>query len=225
MTKRAITIIFALTALACAGAAEAQTTRRAAPTALPPGRGPLAMDVAGVRLGMSLAAAEGALAGTYRCRREKGYQTFQQLVDLEVAKRRGGGLGFPPQGTGVGNLFCDGPTGESLRVSMAQTASGPVVDQFQLSIPTNRVDPAALVRQIETRYGRPTSGTVANGAWCSGPCSPLISMQPGAVITTSLSGSSLQILGTRGQIAGEADEAAVKAAADRLSPPARRGAF
>lgn len=222
MKKQAITIVLALTALACAGAAEAQTTHRAAPIASPPRRGPLAMDVAGVRLGMSLAAAEGALAGTYRCRREKGYQTFQQLVDLEVAKRHGGGLGFPSQGTGVGDLFCDGPTGESLRVGMAQTASGPVVDRFQLSIPTNRVDPAALVRQLEIKYGMPTDGTAANGAWCVGRCSPL---ETSPAIRTSLSGSSLQILGTRGQRAGEADKAAVKAAADRLSPPARRGAF
>lgn len=222
MTKQAITTVLVLTALACAGATEAQTTRRAAPPAPLPGRGPLAMDVAGVRLGMSLAAAEGTLAGTYRCRREQGYQTFQQLVDLEVAKRRGGGLGFPPQGSGVGDLFCDGPTGESLRVSMAQTASGPVVDRFQLSIPTNRVDPTALVRQIETRYGKPTSGTAANGAWCSDRCSPL---ETSPAIRTSMSGSSLQILGKRGQIANDADKAAVKAAADRISPPANRGAF
>lgn len=35
----------------------------------------------------------------------------------------------------------------------------------------------------------------------------------------------MQILGKRGQLAEDADKAAVKAAADRISPPARRGAF
>jgi hypothetical protein len=110
----------------------------------------------------------------------------------------------------------------TIRVGIAQTASGPVVDKFQLSIPTNRVDPAALIRQIETRYGRPTTGTAANGAWCSDRCSPL---ETSPAIRTTLSGSSLQILGKRGQLADDADKAAVKAAADRISPPARRGAF
>jgi len=226
MTKRPLKILMTLLTLTCATAGDArpsrkaQTQREAAP-ATPTRRGPLAMDVAGVRLGMSLADAQAALAGTYRCRPEKGYQTFQQQVDVEVAKRRGAGLGFPPQG-GVGDLFCDGPSGESLRVSMAQTSSGPVVDQFNLTIPTNRVNPAGLVRQLETKYGMPTDGTAANGAWCGGPCSPL---ETSPSIRTTLSSRSLQILGNRGRLAHDGDAAAVKAAADRLAPPAKRGAF
>ncbi|MEJ8630203.1 hypothetical protein P0F65_10800 [Sphingomonas sp. I4] len=84
---------------------------------------PLAMDVAGVRLGMPLAAVQAALAGTYRC---STYQSasFRQLVEREIRKRKGIPDGFGPDGTAVGDLTCQGPAGEHLRLFMAQTPTG-----------------------------------------------------------------------------------------------------
>lgn len=183
------------------------------------------MDVAGVHLGMPLAAAEAALAGTYRCRRETGYTTFEQQVQVEVEKRRGTASAFGPEGRGVGDLFCKGQSGEDLRVTMAQTSAGTVVDSMNMTIPTDRVDPAAIVRQVEGKYGRPTTGTVANGAWCTGRCEPLTTMNAGPWIGTQSLGTIFQILAGRGEAARKADEAAIKAAADLAAPPRTRGAF
>jgi len=185
---------------------------------------PLAMDVAGVRLGMPLAAVQAALAGTYRC---STYQvaSFRQLVEREVRKRKGIPEGFGPDGTAVGELTCEGPAGEHLRLFMAQTPAGEVVDQIDLTVSTSRVDLATLVGQVEAQYGRPTEGTPANGSWCITRCGGDLTMEPNPRITVRSDAWSLKIFGTRGSNARLADEAAVKAAAAREAPTAARGAF
>lgn len=185
---------------------------------------PLVMDVAGVRLGMPLAAVQAALAGTYRC---STYQvaSFRQLVEREVRKRKGVPDGFGPDGTTVGNLTCQGPAGEHLRLFMAQTPAGEVVDRIDLTVSTDRVDLATLLAQVEAKYGRPTEGTPANGSWCTGRCGGDLTMEPDPRITVRSDASSLKILGSRGRNARLADEAAVKAAAAREAPAAARGAF
>jgi len=185
---------------------------------------PLAMDVAGVRLGMPLAAVQAALAGTYRC---STYQSasFRQLVEREVRKRKGIPDGFGPDGTAVGDLTCQGPAGEYLRLFMAQTPAGEIVDRIDLTVSTSRVDLATLVAQVEGKYGRPTEGIPANGSWCTGRCGGDLTMEPNPRITVMSDVSSLKILGNRGRDARLADEAAVKAAAAREAPAAARGAF
>jgi hypothetical protein len=185
---------------------------------------PLAMDVAGVRLAMPLATVQAALAGTYRC---STYQvaSFRQLVEREVRKRKGIPDGFGPDGTAVGDLTCQGPAGEHLRLFMAQTATGEIVDRIDLTVSTNRVDLATLVAQVEGKYGRPTEGTPANGSWCITRCGGDLTMEPDPRITVRSDVSSLKILGSRGRNARLADEAAVKAAAAREAPAAARGAF
>lgn len=185
---------------------------------------PLAMDVAGVRLGMPLAAVQAALAGTYRC---SIYQSasFRQLVEREVRKRKGIPDGFGPDGTTVGDLTCQGPAGEYLRLFMAQTPAGEIVDRLDLTVSTKRVDLATLVGQVEAKYSRPTEGTPANGSWCITRCGGDLTMEPDPRITVRSDAWSLKIFGTRGRNARLADEAAVKAAAAREAPAAARGAF
>lgn len=185
---------------------------------------PLAMDVAGVRLGMPLAAVQAALAGTYRC---STYQSasFRQLVEREIRKRKGIADGFGPDGTAVGELTCQGPAGEHLRLFMAQTPTGEIVDRIDLTVSTNRVDPATLLAQVEAKYGRPTEGVPSNGSWCTSRCGGDLTMEPNPRITVRSDAWSLKIFGTRGQNARLADEAAVKAAAAREAPTAARGAF
>lgn len=185
---------------------------------------PLAMDVAGVRLGMPLAAVQAALAGTYRC---SIYQSasFRQLVEREVRKRKGIPDGFGPDGTAVGDLTCQGPAGEYLRLFMAQTPAGEIVDRIDLTVSTKRVDLATLLAQVEGKYRGPTEGTPANGSWCTGRCGGDLTMEPNPRITVMSDASSLKILGSRGRDARLADEAAVKATAAREAPAAARGAF
>lgn len=185
---------------------------------------PLAMDVAGVRLGMPLAAVQAALAGTYRC---STYQvaSFRQLVEREVRKRKGIPEGFGPDGTAAGDLTCQGPAGEYLRLFMAQTPTGEIVDQIDLTVSTKRVDPVTLVGQVEAKYGRPTEGIPRNGSWCMGRCGGDLTMEPNPRITVRSDAWSLKIFGTRGRNARLADEAAVKAVAAREAPAAARGAF
>ncbi|MFH8651972.1 hypothetical protein ACH37Y_04555 [Sphingomonas paucimobilis] len=185
---------------------------------------PLAMDVAGVRLGMLLAAAQTALAGTYRCSTYR-VASFRQLVEREVRKRKGIPDGFGPDGTAVGDLTCQGPAGEHLRLFMAQTPAGEIIDRIDLTVSTKRIDLATLVAQVEGKYGRPTEGTPANGSWCSTRCGADLTMEPDPRITVMSDASSLKILGSRGRNARLADEAAVKAAAVREAPAAARGAF
>lgn len=222
MTRAAV--IGAVTALSLATApAMAQKTHGAARPAPSTAR-PLAMDVAGVRLGMPLAAVQAALAGTYRC---STYQvaSFRQLVEREVRKRKGIPDGFGPDGTAVGELTCEGPAGEHLRLSMAQTPTGEIVDRIDLTVSTKRVDLATLVAQVEGKYGRPTEGIPANGSRCTGRCGGDLTMEPNPRITVMSDVSSLKILGSRGRDARLADEAAVKVAAAREAPAAARGAF
>lgn len=185
---------------------------------------PLAMDVAGVRLGMPLAAVQAALAGTYRC---STYQSasFRQLVEREVRKRKGIPEGFDPDGTAVGDLTCQGPAGEHLRLFMAQTPAGEIVDRIDLTVSTNRVDPATLLAQVEAKFGRPTEGVPSNGSWCTSRCGGDLTMEPNPRITVRSDAWSLKIFGTRGRNARLADEAAVEAAAAREAPTAARGAF
>ena len=185
---------------------------------------PLAMDVAGIHLGMPLAAVQAALAGTYRC---STYQvaSFRQLVEREVRKRKGIPDGFGPNGTAVGDLTCQGPAGEHLRLFMAQTPAGEIVDRIDLTVSTKRVDLATLLAQVEGKYGRPTEGTPANGSWCITRCGGDLTMEPNPRITVRSDAWSLKIFGTRGSNARLADEATVKTAAASEAPAAARGAF
>lgn len=219
------TAVVAVTLALSLGAAPAvaQKARAAARPTLS-GAGPLAMDVAGVRLGMPLTPVQAALAGTYRCSTYRS-ASFRQQVEREVRKRKGIPDGFGPDGLAVGDLTCKGPAGEYLRLFMAQTPTGEIVDRIDLTVSTDRVDPAALVRQVEGKYGRPTEGTPAYGSWCTGRCGGDLTMEPNPRITVRSDASSLKILGSRGRLARLADEAAVKAAAAREAPAAARGAF
>ncbi|MEH3041331.1 MAG: hypothetical protein PGN21_14865 [Sphingomonas paucimobilis] len=222
MTRAAV--IGAVTALSLAtNPAMAQKGHGAARPA-PSAARPLAMEVAGVRLAMPLATVQTALAGTYRC---STYQSvsFRQLVEREVRKRKGIPDGFGPDGTAVGDLTCQGPAGEYLRLFMAQTPAGEIVDRIDLTVSTRRVDLATLVGQVEAKYGRPTEGTPANGSWCTTRCGVDLTMEPDPRITVMSDARSLKILGSRGRNASLADEAAVKAAAAREAPAAARGAF
>ncbi|WP_242416495.1 hypothetical protein [Sphingomonas panni] len=218
------TAVMTIVTLAVPGSLHAQTPgTRSRPVA--PESGPLAMDVAGVRLGMPVAQAQAALAGTYRCERPSRTRSFQQLVNVEVERRRGGSSFFGPEGAAVHELACTGPSGEYLRLFMAQTPTGTVVDSIDLAIGTERVDPKELVRQVERKYGRPTEGTAANGSWCVGRCGFDLTMEPSPRITVRSDAWRFKILGSRGRNARLADEAAVAAAAARDAPAAKRGAF
>ncbi len=204
--------------------ASAQTARRAAQPS-PPRSNPLSMDVSGVRLGMPLAAAQAALASTYRCDRPGRDASFQQRVEREVNTRRGMAEGFPPTGGAVGELTCTGPSGEYLRLFMAQVSSGTVVDRIELHIRTERVDLSELIQQVDRKYGRPTEGSAANGSWCVTRCGYDLTMERDPRITVRSDAWSFKIIGSRGRSAREADAAAVKATAARTVPAAKRGAF
>lgn len=203
--------------------ATAQKARVAAQSA-PSTAKPLAMDVAGVRLGMPLIAVQAALAGTYQCSTYRS-ASFRQLVDREVRKRKGNPDGFGPDGTAVGELTCQGPAGEHLRLFMAQTPAGEVVNWIDLTVSTDRVDLATLVGQVEGKYGRSTEGTPGNGSWCITRCGGDLTMEPNPLLTVRSDAWSLKMFGTRGRNARRADSAAAKAVAAREAPAAARSAF
>lgn len=222
-TTNAFGMMLALS-LALAGPAVAQNARPAARPAASV-RSPLTMDVAGVRLGMPLAGARAVLAGTYRCDRIDRAASFRQLVDIEVAKRKGVAQGFPPNDGAIGELDCNGPSGEHLRVFMAQTPSGEVVHRIQLFMSNERIDPLAIARQIDGKYGRPTEGTAVNGSWCVGRCAFDWAADPRPRLTTRSDASTFNIWAIRGRDARDADDAAVAAVAAREAPVSKRGAF
>ncbi|GAA0460194.1 hypothetical protein [Sphingomonas molluscorum] len=190
------------------------------------GRGPMQMDVAGVRLGMPLAQAQAAAtAGSYVCRPYGRKLTFEEQVDKE-AKRRVGRSDPFRQGTGTMQLECKGPGGADLRIDVAQLRSGPVVDSYRLQIPGAGIDLAAVRRQLAAKYGRPTVGNDTLGSWCDAGyrCGEGVVFSEGPITVVDAM-TSVDIMATRGKRARAADEAAVAAAADAVAPKKTRAAF
>ncbi|GAA0455328.1 hypothetical protein [Sphingomonas molluscorum] len=192
----------------------------------PTPRGPMQMDVAGVRLGMSLPQAQAAAtAASYACRPYGKELTFDEQVDKE-AKRRAGQSDPFRQGTGTMQLECKGPDGEDLRIDFAQMHTGPVVDEYRLQIPGARIDLPAVRRQLAAKYGRPTVGNDTLGSWCGAGyrCGEGVVFSEGPIVVINAM-TSVDIMATRGKRARTADEAAVAAAADAAAPKKTRAAF
>lgn len=218
---RATSTLAIMGAIAMAGTsvAEAQT-RRAGST---PSTSPMAMDVAGVRLGMPFEQVRAALAGTYRCDVSRNALTFADLVQDEVTKRRGA-IPAWREGTGVYGALCKGPNGEDLKVFFAQAESGSVVRRFTLLIPTTGVDRADLLRQLAAKYGKPNRGEMNNGCWIeAGEFCGILTKGP--MFTIQDLSTAVSIVGERGKAAENADEAAIAAAADRIAPKKSKAAF
>lgn len=192
----------------------------------PAAMSPLSMDVAGVRLGMPIERARAALAAaSYSCRPFGSEADFAARVAAEV-KSRTGARGPVPHTAGTMQFDCRGPNGEGLTVRFAQTEAGGVVDDFALRIDGRTVDLPAVRRQLTAKYGRPRIGDELRGSWCDAGyrCGEgvIFSEGPTVIIDTS---NAVTILAARGTRAGEADAAAVRAAADRLTPKKTRAAF
>ena len=194
-----------------------------------PARGVMAMDVAGIRLGMSKEAAQAAAAAaSYRCETFGGMSSFEEKVQLLVLQRRGERVPAFGPSSGTMQLNCKGPNGEGMRVDFAQVRAGDVVHDILLRVDAQRVDQAAMRRQVAAKYGPPSIGEATVSAWCD----------PGQRCSTFLPGSEtpyprlavemqdgMHIAAWRGTAARRADEAAVLAEAARRAPARDRAAF
>lgn len=193
-----------------------------------PARSIASMDVAGVRLGMTKVAAQAAAAtASYRCESFGREPSFDQKVQAEVERRRGG-RPIVAGGSGTLQLNCSGPAGELLRIDFAQVRAGDVVEAVIFRADPSRVDRAAFRRQVEGKYGRPTVGTTAEGTWCDAGqrCATLFATQEGAKPKLAVSTQpGLQIAAFRGNDAKTADEMVVKAEAARQAPAGSSAAF
>lgn len=190
-------------------------------------RSPLALDVAGVRLGMPIAQARAALGATWRCVPQKGETTFEQKVADEVHRRRTGSTGRWGGGLGVSFDRCTGPAGEELTISYAEVAGGAVVDEFRLSLPRGRFDAAEVRRGLLAKFGRPTVSDAGDGSWCDAGyrCDQAFVFTEGPKVALTENPWAVVAEGRRGNRAKTADAAAVTAAADREAPTASGAAF
>ena len=194
-----------------------------------PARGVMTMDVAGIRLGMSKQAAQAAAAtASYRCETFGGMSSFEEKVQLLVLQRRGERVPAFAPSSGTMQLNCTGPNGETMRVDFAQLRGGDVVHDILLRVDAQRVDQAAMGRQVAAKYGPPSISDAKVSAWCD----------PGQRCSTFLPGSEtpyprlavemqdgMHIAAWRGTAARRADEAAVLAEAARRAPARDRAAF
>ena len=219
MTRMAAFGIGVAMALAAVAPTTAQRRAPAAPMAAR-ASGPLAMDVAGVRLGMRVDEAERALTGSYRCNRFGLANSFDEMVQDEVSRRQRGSSPLRFTGSAPMSLMCQGPSGERLTAALVQTGRGSIVGGIDLVMDTTRVDAAAVERQVAAKYGRPSQGSQMNGKWCAGSC-----IGSGATFAIVSGGGEITMLVNRGFAARKAEDAAVKAAADRIAPASQRGAF
>lgn len=211
-------IIVALTLMAATAAGVAQA----------PGRGPLQMEIAGVRLGMPLTQARAAVAGSYRCDAQAGALTFEQKVGDEVKKRRTGNDGRWGGGEGTSFLQCAGRNGEELKLTVAETASGAVVDEIRLHLQKSRFDATEVYAQVRARYGAPSfvSGKTF-ASWCNAgeKCTGNLLLAQGPMLIADNGAYGVTVEADRGDRAQAADAAAVQAAADRLAPKKSKAAL
>lgn len=217
------TIIAALTLLNILPLAGSASAQKPVPA---PRRGPMTMDVAGVRLGMTkVEALAVTVAASYRCLPVGNRQSFEEQVKDEVVRRQGRYPDLSGPRSGTGQLVCQGPSGEQLTLSLAQVRSGDIVDELRFLVDPKRVDPQALKVQVATRYGRPSVGVPTAGSWCDAgyECRGLtFSKGPIFVVDTA---SGLDIMAGRGSLAQDADKAAVAAEAARRAPAKSKAAF
>lgn len=198
----------------------------AAAAPVPSGMSPSRMDVAGVRLAMPIEQVRNALAAaSYVCRPFGNETDFAARVAAEV-KDRTGARDPVRRSTGTMQFDCRGPSGEGLTVRFAQVRSGSIVDEISLRIDGRTVDLPALRRQLLAKYGRPTVGDASKGSWCDGGyrCGEGLVFSEGPIVVIGTA-TSITIDAGRGVRARRADEAAVMAAADRLTPRKFRAAF
>jgi hypothetical protein len=192
-----------------------------------PARTVASLDVAGVRLGMPKAQADAALAAaSYECKPFGREDTFEERVEDEVTRRRGGTVPWGQVGSGPREMNCEGPNGEELKVEWAQVRGGPIVDEFRLIVDPKRVDQQALRSQALTKYGKPTVGTPMLGSWCDPgyECRGGLVFSVGPVLMVDAA-NGLDIMAGRGKRAHDADDAAVIAEATRLAPAKSNAAF
>lgn len=206
------------TAVACA---LALTTAVAAQTAK---RDPMTMEGAGVRLAMPYAQAKaGAEALGYSCQPFGKALTFDERVAKAVDGRKGVST-WLRAGTGTSELTCVGPSGESLRIFLAQPRGGAVVDRFELRFDGSRSDLAAVRRQLAERYGAPAAGRPGRTDWCMAARCEGLTFAKSPTFSVDTLGA-ISVMATWGSRATEAEAAAVEAAADRVAPKRAGGAL
>ncbi|PZU73876.1 MAG: hypothetical protein DI530_16960 [Sphingomonas sp.] len=193
----------------------------------PANRGPMALDVAGVRLGMPVAQVRTALAGGWKCRSQPGETTFRQKVEDEVRKRRTGSSGRWGGGEGISSDACVGPGGEELVIRYAEVEGGPIVDGFTLSLSRDRFRREEVIRGLLAKFGRPMRPLADGGGyWCvpGARCSGLL-LSEAPIVQVVDASTAVIAEGARGSRARDADQAAVMAAADRQAPKRSNAAF
>ena len=127
----------------------------------------LSSNGAGVRLGMGAEEAR-------RTRRSRGFtlragdaaqDSWARRISQNVAQRRGTKV---EGGTVPAFTMADGPQGERIDVFYAAAPAGAVVTSLKYAVPTERMERAAFVQGLQTRYGEPTSVQRRRSYYCTG---------------------------------------------------------
>lgn len=193
-----------------------------------PASGPAAMDIAGVRLGMSPAEVRAALAKAgYRIDRTDMAPDFDQEVASEVRFRTKGLGGYDGRPRAIGTFVATGAHGEWLKIDFAQWSTGALVSEVTFTVPVERQPAASFRAQVAAKYGRATLHVYGlDPTWCTPGDRDCTVMSAAAQPTLDASFTNPPSLRLRsGSVAGARRRAAVKAAADVKVAPSARSAF
>lgn len=187
-----------------------------------------AMDVAGVRLGMSPAEARAALIAKGMTPKAKDEMnlSWDSLVEIKAASRNG--TPIPKSSFVPGHTVATGPAGEYIYVSYGQTPTGSEVSAVTYSIPSDRIDQNVYVQGVMRKYGAASFAGKAHWRYCTSgddKC-PTIGGAPTLAylfVYAGYNGNRLRL--EEGPLATRAREKAIELAALAKLPKASKPSF
>jgi len=198
--------------------------------------GPMAFDVAGVKLGASPAEVKAAL-------QRAGYvidylgtaKTLEQETRFEAGQRLGRKPQWPKD-AGVSNIESHGPHQESASIHFIQQPGGSAVSSITVHVPGSAMSQGAFRSQVLAKYGKPDASHFqgAEMVWCAAEAHAVCGRSfvasghldtdyPKLSVGSGANGGNIDL--QIGQLAFDQADRDKEAAIERLAPKTLHGAF
>lgn len=195
-----------------------------------------ALDVAGIRLGMSPAMVQQALNGSgYELAKQERAIDFPGRVQWRAMERRGEDIGpRTPFSRDIGSESYTGPSSQEIGVEYQPTPSGMRVSRVTYRVELDYLEEGMFVGTLERKYGRPSeiyhyfTARPQTYTYCdtlNPRCGPDRPQLTAVVITPFGFKKHRTITLEQGRIANDAYLAAIEAAVDKAEPKVRAPQF